>query len=132
LRIGTEVGATGYKVTVKGKVMCEELKVQLQANWPDYVFAKGYELITLSELEKSIRENHATEERTAQEQYEQKVFLQQMAMKYVKARRTDDEALAIFEKLVVRFVKKIDIRFCKKNDKCDENIKESMKNLRKL
>ena len=54
LRIGTTVPATGYKVSVKGKVMCEELKVQLQANWPDYVFSKDYALLPLHKLEKEI------------------------------------------------------------------------------
>lgn len=55
VRIGTTSGATGYKVSVAGKVMCEELKVQLQANWPDYVFAREYELKPLHEVENEIR-----------------------------------------------------------------------------
>ncbi len=72
------------------------------------VGAKGYLIkpVTSEELEatfhrvaKSIRENRLPGEQNAQDKHEQKVFLQQMAMKYVKARRTDDEALAVFEKL---------------------------------
>ena len=31
--------ANEYKLTVTGKIICEELKVELAANWPDYVFA---------------------------------------------------------------------------------------------
>lgn len=50
--------ATGYKVSVDGKVICEELRVQLNAAWPDYVFAKNYRLKSLSELESFILQNN--------------------------------------------------------------------------
>ena len=57
--IGGTTAATGYKLSVKGKIMCEELKVLLSASWPDYVFAKNYELMPLSDLETYIEtENH--------------------------------------------------------------------------
>jgi hypothetical protein len=56
LRIGTTDGAAGYLVSVNGKMMCEELKVQLQENWPDYVFDKGYALRSISQLENEIKE----------------------------------------------------------------------------
>jgi YesN/AraC family two-component response regulator len=36
---------------------------------------------------------------TRQDRHERRVFLQQMAMQYVKSRRTDDKALAVFEEL---------------------------------
>jgi hypothetical protein len=50
--------ATGYKVSVDGKVICEELRVQLNTAWPDYVFAKNYRLKSLSELEDFILQNN--------------------------------------------------------------------------
>lgn len=49
--------ATGYLLSVNGKVICTEAKVQLSASWPDYVFAKDYHLMPLEELEKTIRQN---------------------------------------------------------------------------
>jgi len=49
--------ASGYKLTVTGKVICEELKVQLRAAWPDYVFATGYKLKPLFEVERFIAKN---------------------------------------------------------------------------
>lgn len=49
--------ATGYKLSVKGKVICTELRVNLVADWPDYVFQKDYELMPLKELRTFIREN---------------------------------------------------------------------------
>lgn len=57
--IGGTTAASGYKLSVKGKIMCEELKVLLSASWPDYVFEKNYELMSLTELENFIeKENH--------------------------------------------------------------------------
>ena len=52
------VPAAGYKVSVDGKVICEELRVQLNAAWPDYVFAKNYRLKSLSEVENFIIQNN--------------------------------------------------------------------------
>ncbi len=49
--------ATGYLLNVAGKTICEELKVQLNASWPDYVFHNDYKLMSLDELEKSISIN---------------------------------------------------------------------------
>jgi hypothetical protein len=49
--------ATGYSLSVVGKVIAEEVKVQLSAAWPDYVFNKEYKLMPLEELEKSIEQN---------------------------------------------------------------------------
>ena len=56
--IGSTQAATGYKLSVAGKIMCEELKVLLKANWPDYVFAKDYELMPLKQLEEFIKTNN--------------------------------------------------------------------------
>jgi hypothetical protein len=55
--VGTDLTPSGYKLAVGGKIIAEELKVQLQsAPWPDYVFAKGYKLPSLLEVEKQIKE----------------------------------------------------------------------------
>ncbi|MCZ4407638.1 hypothetical protein O3Q51_02375 [Cryomorphaceae bacterium 1068] len=61
LRVGFGAinGATGFKVAVDGKMICEELKVQLSQDWPDYVFADDYSMMNLNELEEYIKtENH--------------------------------------------------------------------------
>ena len=52
--IGTTNVATGYKLSVDGKVMCEELRVESSGSWPDYVFANNYDLMSLQDLEKYI------------------------------------------------------------------------------
>ena len=48
---------SGYKLSVDGKVVCEELLVQLSP-WPDYVFNADYKLKPLSEVESFIQTNN--------------------------------------------------------------------------
>ncbi len=47
----------GYKLRVQGKIIAEELRVQLTGTWPDYVFAKDYKLPSLESLEQYIANN---------------------------------------------------------------------------
>lgn len=46
-----------HKLYVGGSVVCEEVKVAFQADWPDYVFEDNYDLPKTSELEKFIKAN---------------------------------------------------------------------------
>jgi hypothetical protein len=55
--IATTTTAAGYKLHVGGKAICEELKVQLVTNWPDYVFNNTYKLRTIDELNNFIKQN---------------------------------------------------------------------------
>ena len=55
--INTTDLATGYELSVRGQVIVEELVVQNFGSWPDYVFADDYDLLSLDELEASIKEN---------------------------------------------------------------------------
>lgn len=48
--------ATGYRLSVDGKIACTEVRVQPTASWPDYVFSDKYKLISLHDLEKSIND----------------------------------------------------------------------------
>jgi hypothetical protein len=59
--IGVNTGASipaGYLLVVDGKVLSEEVKIQLSQDWPDYVFDKKYKLPSLDELKKFIASNH--------------------------------------------------------------------------
>ena len=47
----------GFTLAVDGKMIAEEVKVRLRADWPDYVFEENYNKPTLEELEASIVEN---------------------------------------------------------------------------
>jgi hypothetical protein len=57
--IGTNnfTSGAGYKLRVGGKIFSEEVRVQLQAAWPDYVFEKNYKKLSLNELEKFVNDN---------------------------------------------------------------------------
>lgn len=55
--IGTNAIPSGYKLAVNGNIIAEELKVQLQSQWPDYVFVGGYHLPSLEQVEQHIEEN---------------------------------------------------------------------------
>lgn len=55
--IGTETAAPGYMLRIGGKMVCEELKVQLQASWPDYVFSENHKLRGLIELDEFTQKN---------------------------------------------------------------------------
>lgn len=56
--INTKNVPLGYSLGVDGKIICEEVKVKLSQNWPDYVFGEDYELAPLSEVASFIDENH--------------------------------------------------------------------------
>lgn len=57
--IGTSSIPSEYQLAVDGKMIAEELKIQISGNWnwPDYVFEKQYPLLSIKELEQSIRQN---------------------------------------------------------------------------
>jgi len=55
--IGTDIPQRGYLLAVTGKILCEELKVKLVTDWPDYVFEKNHDIPSLKDVEKFIIEN---------------------------------------------------------------------------
>lgn len=55
--INTNVIPNGYRFAVNGNIICEEVRVELESAWPDYVFKEDYRLRSIEELEKSIQEN---------------------------------------------------------------------------
>lgn len=52
--IGTQIVPAGFRLAVNGKMMAEGVKVALQADWPDYVFKKDYQLTDLLALKEYI------------------------------------------------------------------------------
>jgi len=47
--------ATGYSLSVDGKIMCEQIDVANSTTWPDYVFEDNYPLLPIYELEQKLR-----------------------------------------------------------------------------
>ncbi|MCD4698835.1 MAG: hypothetical protein K8S16_21595, partial [Bacteroidales bacterium] len=56
--IGTTDLASGYRLSVEGKLACEEVLVEYSNGWPDYVFSEDYNLVELEDLERQIKENN--------------------------------------------------------------------------
>lgn len=52
--VGIGTTSPTEKLSVKGKIRAQEIKVET-ANWPDYVFAKDYQLPSLQETEQHIK-----------------------------------------------------------------------------
>ena len=55
--IGAVNAASDYLLSVDGKIIAEEMRVQPSGVWPDYVFESDYPLLGLDEVEASIRAN---------------------------------------------------------------------------
>ncbi len=67
--------ATSAMLYVNGRILSEEVKVDLSQNWPDYVFDKSYQLMPLNELEAYIaKESHLPGIPSAQEVAENEGF----------------------------------------------------------
>ncbi len=56
-QIGIGTTSPDAKLTVKGKIHAEEVKVDLSVPGPDYVFKEGYDLRTLEETQQYIKEH---------------------------------------------------------------------------
>ncbi|NAY91246.1 hypothetical protein GTQ34_04875 [Muricauda sp. JGD-17] len=54
--IGT-TDTQGYRLAVAGNMIAEGVRVELQGNWPDYVFEPGFDLKDLEEIKEFIKEN---------------------------------------------------------------------------
>lgn len=57
VQIGSTVAPTGYLLSVAGKAICTELRVQLTGAWPDYVFSDQYQLPSFDHLRQYIHQN---------------------------------------------------------------------------
>tara|TARA_R110000796_G_scaffold250650_2_gene380104 strand:+ start:1785 stop:2744 length:960 start_codon:yes stop_codon:yes gene_type:complete len=83
LGIGTTT--PGSKLTVKGKIHAEEVKVDLSVPAPDYVFKEDYKLKTLEETQQYIKENgHLPNIPSAQDFEENGIDLGEMNMKLLE------------------------------------------------
>lgn len=56
--IGSNYIPNGYMLAVNGKIIAEEVLIQLKPNWPDYVFNNNYKLTPLADVETYIQKNH--------------------------------------------------------------------------
>lgn len=84
LGINTNIIPTGFALAVKGKVITEELKVQVYP-WSDFVFEDTYYLPTLEEVENHIKQKgHLKDIPSAYEVGENGIFVGQMNAKLLQ------------------------------------------------
>ena len=83
--VGIGTTTPDMKLTVKGSIHAEEVKIDLSVPAPDYVFAKDYNLKSIAEVEKYILKNsHLPEIPSAKEFAENGVLLAEMNMSLLK------------------------------------------------
>jgi hypothetical protein len=74
-----------FKLAVEGKIGAREINVLAGPGWPDYVFEKNYNLLTLPEVEDYINQNkHLPEVPAAKEMEKNGVNLGEMNMLLLK------------------------------------------------
>ncbi len=84
LGIGT-TDTKGFKLGVQGKIAAEEVKVAAYTNWADFVFKNDYNLPTLKEVEKHIKEKgHLKDIPSAEEVKKDGFFLGDMDSKLLR------------------------------------------------
>ena len=94
--IGTTSPANGYLLSVNGKVIATEVRVESKVNWPDYVFNNDYKLLSLEELEASINANkHLPGIPSASEIKEGGIMLGDMQTKTIE--KVEENTLYIIE-----------------------------------
>jgi hypothetical protein len=82
--VGIGTSTPAEKLSVNGKIRAQEIKVEA-AGWPDYVFSKDYQLPTLQETEKHIKQKgHLPEIPSAEEVKANGVDLGDMNAKLLK------------------------------------------------
>ncbi|MFC5282638.1 hypothetical protein [Pedobacter alpinus] len=83
--VGIGTTTPDEKLTVKGKIHAEEVRVDLTVPGPDYVFEKDYPLPSLIETQKYIQENkHLPEVPSAKEMETKGINLSEMNMLLLK------------------------------------------------
>lgn len=83
-RLGIGTNSPKEKLSVNGRIRAKEVKVEVE-NWPDYVFAPGYELPTLEVLKTFIQtQGHLPDIPTAAEVAKQGLSLGEASAKLLK------------------------------------------------
>ncbi|WP_304064832.1 tail fiber protein [Pedobacter glucosidilyticus] len=83
--VGIGTTTPDEKLTVKGKIHAEEVRVDLNVPGPDYVFEQDYQLKSLPEIQAFIKENkHLPEIPSAKEMEEKGINLSEMNMLLLK------------------------------------------------
>lgn len=111
--IGMTVIDANHLFSVKGKIRAQEMKVEI-ANWPDYVFYKGYKLPSLLETEIYIKEKgHLPGIPSAEDVKNNGIHLGEMNAKLLQ--KIEELTLFLIEK--EKQIKELEIRLSKVESK---------------
>ncbi len=84
-KIGIGTTKPDMKLTVKGNIHAEEVKIDLNVPAPDYVFKENYNLRSIEEVESFIKENNHLPEIPSAKEFEQNGVMQgEMDMNLLK------------------------------------------------
>ena len=109
--------ATGYSLSVNGKIMCTEITALPVGSWPDYVFNKKYKLLPLEKLERYIKkEQHLPNIPAAKEIEASGISLGSMTTKMVE--KIEELTLYVIE------LNKKNIELTEKLQKIEQQLKE--------
>jgi hypothetical protein len=113
--VGIGITAPTEKLSVNGNIRAKEIKVQ-PTDWPDYVFAEGYRVGTLEELESYIKVNkHLPEMPSAKEVKENGIELGEMNKILLK--KIEELTLYIIQLKKESIVQQKQLDLLKKNNK---------------
>ena len=102
------VNISNYNLFVKGGILTEEVRVNLQTTWADYVFAKDYKLPTLKEVEKHIVEKgHLINVPSAKKVKENGIELGEMAK--IQQEKIEELTLYVIEQNKINEKQKLEI-----------------------
>ncbi len=129
--VGIGTAEPDSKLTVKGDIHAEEVKVDLSVPGPDYVFKEGYELKSLEEVQNYIKEHgHLPNIPSATEMEENGIELGEMNMKLLEKIEElmlytlNQERKIKDQDIQIQLLKKQNQRLLKMEEKINNLIKE--------
>ncbi|MEC7262606.1 MAG: hypothetical protein VXW38_02630 [Bacteroidota bacterium] len=128
--VGIATTIPDSKLTVKGKIHAEEVKVDLSVPGPDYVFKQGYDLKSLEEVQSYIKEHgHLPNIPSAKQMEENGIDLGEMNMKLLE--KIEELTLYVIElEKETSRIKLMDKRL-ESQDKEIEQLKTMIQNIQK-
>jgi hypothetical protein len=95
--IGTTTPGLLYKLAVDGKIVAREIKVKDGTPWPDYVFEKDYNLMSLTDLEAFIKKNNHLPNIPSAKEVEEKEGIELGAMNAKLLEKIEELTLHLIE-----------------------------------
>ncbi|MCC9073593.1 hypothetical protein LNQ49_18605 [Flavobacterium sp. F-65] len=123
--IGIGTSNPDEKLTVKGKIHAQEVRIDLNFPAPDYVFANDYKLKSLKEVEEFIKQNsHLPEIPSAEEIEKNGLMLAEMNMSLLK--KIEELTLYTIEQDKKNNIQSREIEILKKENQAFKSLSERL------